>query len=115
MDRDLSTPMKFQKGDIETFFSHPVWKEIVRRLTVDMLAQRGDLEKSNPSDPEGAAKILRAQGRLESAERFCRFPMEIVLYCVAKDDQELLDTIRRLEQCRTNRLPQPQTPEPEQP
>ena len=64
---------------------------------------------------QAAMKILRAQGRLEADERFCRFPREIVLYCVAKDDQELLETIRRLEQCRTNRLLQPPTPEPEQP
>jgi len=108
MDDPFSKRFKFNRGEIDSFFEHPVWCEVERMLYQDMLAQRGELERSNPADPDGVAKILRAQGRLESDKRFYGLRKEIMLHCVAKEAADRAETTGRLELWK--RLNRAQTP-----
>ncbi|HOC74079.1 MAG TPA: hypothetical protein PKL54_14790 [Candidatus Hydrogenedentes bacterium] len=103
---------RFNRGEIEAFFSHPVWQEVQRQLFHDVASNRAMLEKANPADPDGTAKILRAQGELGVAKRIYGLHNEFVLHCVAKDGPERAETERRIELWKRLKA---EPPTPEQP
>lgn len=103
---------KYSQGEVDNFFNHPVWQEVRRMMYTNIKAGQGVLETSNPADPGGVAKVLRAQGEVAISKIIYGLRDDIVLHCVAKDEPTRAETERRLEQWK--RLSMAQTPpEPE--
>ena len=103
---------KFTRGEVEAFFAHPIWNEVQRALFHEVASSRSMLETANPADPDGTAKILRAQGALGALKRFYGLHNEFVLHCVAKDGPERAETERRIELWKRLKA---EPPTPEQP
>lgn len=103
---------KFTRGEIEAFFSHPVWQEVRRLMFHASKSSEYMLATENPADHAGMAKILRAQGELGAAKRIYGLHNEFVLHCVAKDGPERAETERSIELWKRLKA---EPPTPEQP